>query len=55
METIFRMPPDESPIDICGLINFQRSQQMSPPEIRETVRALSWTAQMRKVIHETEI
>ncbi|KAA4663067.1 glycosyltransferase family 1 protein, partial [Bacteroides ovatus] len=55
MPYVWKVPPDESPIDICGLINFQRSQQMSPPEIRETVRALSWTAQMRKVIHETEI
>lgn len=55
MPYIWKAPADESPIDIRQLINFQRSLDMTPQEIRDSVRPLSWTAQMQKVINEMRI
>ena len=49
---VWRVSPNESPVDILKLIDFQRSQTMSPQEIRESVQSLSWTSQMQKVINE---
>lgn len=49
---VWRISPNESPVDILKLIDFQRSQTMSPQEIRESVQSLSWTSQMQKVINE---
>lgn len=50
MPYVWKAPADESPIHIAELIGFYRSQKMSPPEIRESVRPLSWKVQMQKVI-----
>lgn len=50
MPYVWKVLPDESPIDINKLIDFQHQLTMSPQEIRETVRPLSWTSQMQKVI-----
>jgi hypothetical protein len=46
------VPADESAVDVPKLIAFQRSLKISPVEIRESVRPLSWKAQMQKVIEE---
>lgn len=53
MPYVWKAPADESPIDIPKLIEFQRSLHITPFEIRESVRPLSWKAQMQKVINET--
>ena len=50
-----KAPPDESPINIQQLISFQKSLTMTPQNIRESIRPLSWTAQMKKVIDELDI
>lgn len=55
MPYVCKALPDESPIDIPKLIDFQHSLTMSPQAIRESVRPLSWTAQMQKVIDEMGI
>lgn len=52
MPYVWKAPADESPVDIAKLIEFQRSLSMTPLEIRESVRPLSWKAQMQKVIKE---
>ena len=51
MPYVWKVPADESPIDIARLIEFQRSLSVTPPEIRESVRPLSWKAQMQKVVN----
>lgn len=50
MPYVWKVPADESPVDIAKLIEFQRSLSSTPLEIRESVRPLSWKAQMQKVI-----
>lgn len=55
MPYVWKAPADESPVDIPKLIEFQRSITMTPQEIRASVRPLSWTAQMQKVIHQSGI
>jgi glycosyltransferase involved in cell wall biosynthesis len=52
---ILKAPADESPIDIESLITFRRSLTMTPEEIRESVRDLSWEEQMRRVIETVGI
>ena len=47
---VWKAPADESPVDIMGLVEFQRALTMTPLEIRESVYPLSWKAQMQKVI-----
>lgn len=55
MPYVWKVPADESPIDIPRLIDFQRNQAMTPAEIRESVRPLSWKAQMQKVIDKVGV
>lgn len=55
MPYVWKVPADESPIDIPRLIDFQRNQSMTPAEIRESVRPLSWKAQMQKVIDKVGV
>lgn len=55
MPYVWKTPSDESPIDIKKLIDFQQSLNMTPAEIRESVRPLSWKAQMKKVIDEVGV
>lgn len=52
MPYVWKVPADESAVDVPKLIAFQRSLKSSPVEIRESVRPLSWKAQMQKVIEE---
>lgn len=55
MPYVWKALPDESPIDIAKLIDFQRSLKMTPLEIRASVSPLSWKTQMQKVMDETGI
>lgn len=50
MPYVWKVPPDESPINVQELIDFRKSLDITPAEIRESVRPLSWKAQMQKVI-----
>ena len=50
-----KVQPDESPIDIQELIKFRNTLKMTPAEIRESVRPLSWKTQMQKVIDEAGV
>lgn len=53
MPYIFKVPADESPIDLNQLIHFFRAQTMSPAEIRNSIiEKLSWQAQMQQVINQ---
>lgn len=52
MPYVWKSPPDESAVDIQRIIDFRRFLKMTPVEIRESVRPLSWKAQMQKVIEE---
>lgn len=47
---IIKAQPDESPIDINKIINFYRSQRLTPQQIRDSIKDLSWEKQMQKVI-----
>lgn len=50
MPYVWKVTPDESPVDIQRLIDFRKTLKMTPVEIRESVCPLSWRAQMQKVI-----
>ena len=52
MPYVLKVPADESPIDIVALIDFCKHQYMSPQEIRDSIRHLSWEEQMKKVVSE---
>lgn len=42
--------PDDSPINICNLIEWRKNVSLQPIEIRNTiVNSLSWTSQMKRV------
>lgn len=55
MPYVLKTPPDESPVDIQGLIDFQHSLKITPMAIRDSVHPLSWKAQMQKVIDNVGI
>ncbi len=50
MPYVLKVPADESPVDICRLVEFCRSMTMTPQEIRDSIRHLSWEEQMKIVI-----
>jgi glycosyltransferase involved in cell wall biosynthesis len=52
MPYVMKATADESPIDIEGIINFRNNLTIKPIEIRESVKNLSWTEQMKKVLSE---
>jgi len=47
---ILKEPADESPINIEDIIKFYHNQKLTPNEIRNSVKNLSWKNQMQKVI-----
>ena len=49
MPYILKAPADETSIDIPKLISFYQSLSLSPQEIRNSIRHLSWREQMKKV------
>ena len=52
MPYILKVPANESPIDIQQIIDYSRTIQLSPQEIRQTVTHLSWEAQIKKLLQE---
>ena len=51
---VFRVPADETPVDVHGCIEFFKSCMVSPEEIRETVSPLDWNHQMLKVLDSAD-
>lgn len=46
---VFKVPADETPINIMNIIAFSKSLNISPIEIRSSVAHLTWKEQMKKV------
>lgn len=51
MPYILKMPADESPIDINRVVDFYKHQNITPQEIRDSIRDLSWKHQIGKVFN----
>ena len=47
---VLKVPADESPIDISRIVAFEEQLTMTPQEIRQTVKHLSWKVQMQHVV-----
>lgn len=47
---IFKIPADESPINVNSIIDFYQKLNITPLEIRNSIKSLSWKEQMKKVI-----
>lgn len=47
---VLKAPADESPIDINCIIRFYQSLSLTPIEIRDSIKDLSWKKQMEKVL-----
>lgn len=52
MPYILKVPADESPVDIHQIIRFYTALNISPRQIRDSIKNLSWKEQMKKVIKE---
>lgn len=52
MPYVLKVPADETPIDICSIISFYQHLSLSPKEIRDSIKNLSWENQMRRVLME---
>jgi len=50
MPYILKAQADESPIDICQIINFHQQLKLTPQQIRSSIEGLSWKNQMKKVL-----
>ncbi len=50
---VLKAPADESAIDINSIIEFYQKLVMTPTEIRESIKELSWKHQMEIVIKKT--
>lgn len=48
---VLKAPDDETPIDIQTIIDFYRQLSMSPQEIRDSIKDLSWENQMSIVLN----
>lgn len=49
MPYVWKVPADETPINIRQLISFCHAQTLLPSEIRASIRHLAWDEQMKKV------
>lgn len=52
---VLKGPADESPANIQDIIDFYKKNSMSPQQIRESIKELSWKHQMGHVIKEVLI
>ena len=50
MPYVLKAPADETPVDINNIISFYQQLSMTPIEIRESIKNLSWRNQMEKVL-----
>ncbi len=51
MPYILKITPDESPINIKSLIDFYHQVDLNPQQIRDSIKDLSWSCQLKKVIN----
>ena len=49
---VLKVPADDSAININDVIDFYRKQSMSPQEIRDSIKDLSWENQMRIILKD---
>ena len=49
---IFKVPADETPVDVAAVSAFLGSLDLSPAAIRESISGLSWRNQMAKVMEK---
>lgn len=47
---VLKAPADDSPVEICQILDFLNRSSMSPDDIRRTVSLLTWKYQMKRVI-----
>lgn len=47
---VWKVPADESPIDIAQLVEFYRQQSLSPQAIRSSIAHLAWSEQMQPIV-----
>lgn len=47
---ILKVPADESPINVNSIVDFYQKLNITPLEIRNSIKSLSWEEQMKKVI-----
>lgn len=47
---VLKMPADESPIIIEEIINYYHQLSLSPQDIRDSIKNLSWKNQMKRVV-----
>lgn len=47
---VLKAPADDSPVEICQILDFLNRFSMSPDDIRRTVSLLAWKYQMKRVI-----
>ena len=48
---VLKAPANDTPVDICKIIDFVDKFEMKPAEIRKTVEHLSWKIQMQRVVN----
>jgi len=48
---VLKVPADETPVDINSIISFYKDLSMSPAEIRESIKDLSWEEQMKTILN----
>lgn len=51
MPYTLKVPADESPVSIPALIEFCQHMTVTPREIRDSIRHLSWEEQMKKCMN----
>ena len=52
---VMKAPADETPIKVNDIVNFYQQLSMSPLQIRESIKDLSWENQMRIVLKEVNL
>ena len=52
---VLKAPADESPINICKILDFVDRNHMKPDDIRKTIGALAWNNQMQKVLDAVKL
>ena len=54
MPYVLKAPADESPVNIQGIVSFYQQLTLSPQQIRDSIKDLSWESQMRHVLKDIE-
>ena len=52
MPYIHKVPANESPINIFDILKFYNELNITPEQIRDSIKHLSWKIQMEKIIKE---